>query len=191
MLPSQGAHDPTGWGIAHERYHFGFALPRAHWFNSCENWTFVSRSPDAEQRFELVLEEGLERIDTPQVARAVVARVERLSAGSTEEERGRAAAEQTRARRDQANAAATTIERAAAAARPEAPAQAVATVLDTVAAQSVAPSQAAEPVVEAAQKTLTPGTPVSPRARRGRRLLKEAALQRMGPLNALDARIYL
>jgi undecaprenyl-diphosphatase len=151
----------------------------------------VSRSPDAEQRVERVLEEGLERIDTPQVARAVVARVERLSAGSTEEERGRAAAEQTRARRDQASAAATTIERAAAAARPEAPAQAVATVLDTVAAQSVAPSQAAEPVVEAAQKTLTPGTPVSPRARRGRRLLKEAALQRMGPLNALDARIYL
>src|SRR5919198_3495647 len=148
MLPSQGARNPTRWGIAHERYHFEFALTRAHWFNSCDSWTLVTRSPDAEQRVERVLEEGLERIDSPQVARAVVARVERLSSGSTEEERGRAAAEQTRARRDQANAAATTIERAAAAARPEAPAQAVATVLDTVAAQTVAPSRGAEPVVE-------------------------------------------
>ena len=153
--------------------------------------TCVSRSPEAEQRVERVLEEGLERIDSPQAAHAVVARVERLSAGATEEERGRAAAEQTRAAPDQAKAAATTIERAAAATSPAAPEQAVATVLETVAAQTVAPSQAAEPVVEAARATLTPGTRVSPRAGRGRRLLKEAALKRMGPLNALDARIYL
>ena len=151
----------------------------------------MSRSPEAEQRVERVLEEGLERIDTPQAAHAVVARVQRLSAGATEEERGRAAAEQTRAAPDQAKAAATTIERTAAATSPAAPEQAVATVLETVAAQTVAPSPAAEPVVEAAQATLTPGTRVSPRARRGRRLLKEAALKRMGPLNALDARIYL
>ncbi len=33
--------------------------------------------------------------------------------------------------------------------------------------------------------------PVSPQVRRGRRLLKDAVLRRMGPLNALDARIYL
>jgi membrane-associated phospholipid phosphatase len=151
----------------------------------------VSRSPEAEQRVERVLEEGLERIDTPQAAHAVVARVERLSAGATEEERGRAAAEQTRAAPDQAKAAATTIERAAAATSRAAPDQAVARVLETVAAQTVAPSQAAEPVVEAAQAALTPAAPVSPRAGRGRRLLKEAALRRMGPLNALDARIYL
>ena len=151
----------------------------------------MSRSPEAERRVERVLEEGLERIDSPEVARAVVARVERLSAGATEAERGRAAAKQTSATPDQARAAARTIERTAAATSPEAPEQAVAAVLDTVAAHSVAPSQAAEPVVEAAQATLTPGTRVSPTARRGRRLLKEAALKRMGPLNALDARIYL
>jgi undecaprenyl-diphosphatase len=103
----------------------------------------------------------------------------------------RGAAEQTRAAPDQARAAATTIEHAAAATSPAAPAQAVAKVLDTVAAQTVAPSQAAQPVVEAAQAVLTPSARVSPRAGRGRQLLKEAALKRMGPLNALDARIYL
>jgi membrane-associated phospholipid phosphatase len=151
----------------------------------------VTRSPDAEQRVERVLQEGLECIDSPEVARAVVERVERLSAGATEEERGRAAAEQTCSTPDQASAAATTIEQAAAATAPAAPEQGVAAVLEQVAAQTVAPSPAAEPVVEAAQKTLTPGTPVSPQASRGRRLLKEAALKRMGPLNALDARIYL
>ena len=151
----------------------------------------MTRSPDAEQRVERVLQEGLECIDSPEVARAVVERVERLSAGATEEGRGRAAAEQTSSTPDQASAAATTIEQAAAATGPAAPEHAVATVLEEVAAQTVAPSPAAEPVVEAAQKTLTPATPVSPRASRGRRLLKEAALQRMGPLNALDARIYL
>ena len=91
----------------------------------------VSRSPDAEKRVERVLEESLERIDTPQAAHAVVARVERLSAGATEEERGRAAAEQTRAAPDQAKAAATTIERAAAATSRAAPDQAVARVLET------------------------------------------------------------
>src|SRR5712691_3260724 len=134
----------------------------------------MGRSPEAERRVERVLEEGLERIDTPEVARAVVARVERLSAGATEEERGRAAAEKTKAAVDQAKAAATTIEHAAAATSPSAaPAQVVARVLDSVAAQSVAPSQAAEPVVEAAQAVLAPSTRVSPRAGRGRRLLKE------------------
>jgi undecaprenyl-diphosphatase len=67
----------------------------------------------------------------------------------------------------------------------------VAEVLTTTAAQTVAPGPAAELVVEAAQARLTEGAPVSPPARRGRQLLKDAMLRRMGPLNALDARIYL
>jgi undecaprenyl-diphosphatase len=71
------------------------------------------------------------------------------------------------------------------------PELAVADALQTVAAHAVSPSPAAEPVVNAAQATLAPRQPVAPRARRGRRLLKEALLRRMGPLNALDARIYL
>jgi undecaprenyl-diphosphatase len=46
-------------------------------------------------------------------------------------------------------------------------------------------------MVEAAQAALTPQAPVSPAAERGRTLLKEATLQRMNPVQALDARLYL
>jgi membrane-associated phospholipid phosphatase len=84
-------------------------------------------SEEAERRVERVLEESLERIESPRAAHAVVARVERLSA----------------------------------------------------------------PIVEATPATLTPAAPPGPRAGRGRRLLKEALLRRMGPLNALDAEVYL
>lgn len=134
----------------------------------------------AKERVERVLEQGLERVDTLDVARAVVARVERLSAGDTEEER----AARTAAHPDGVDR----IERAA-----ETPAAdtAVAHVLERAAEQAVAPTPAAPAVVEAAQETLTPTAPVSPRAQRGRRLLKAAALRRMGPLQALDARLYL
>jgi undecaprenyl-diphosphatase len=63
--------------------------------------------------------------------------------------------------------------------------------LATTAAQSVAPTEAAPKVVEAAQAALTPSAPVSPEAQRGRKLLEEAVLGRMNPLERLDARIYL
>jgi membrane-associated phospholipid phosphatase len=152
----------------------------------------VSHSPGGEQvvkRLERVLEEGLERVETPQAARAVVARLEKMSAGHTEAELGDAAAQQTATAADPADAAAKTIERAAA--QPASPEKAVADVLTTTAAQSIAPTPAAEPVIEAAQHTLTDSAKVSPPARRGRQLLKDAVLRRMGPLNALDARIYL
>jgi undecaprenyl-diphosphatase len=112
-----------------------------------------------------------------------------MSAGHTEAELAQAAANQTTTAPDPAQAAAQTIERAAA--EPGSIERAVADVLTTTAAQSVAPTRAAEPVIEAAQATLANKAPVSPPARRGRRLLKEAVLRRMGPLNALDARIYL
>jgi PAP2 superfamily len=137
---------------------------------------------DPEQRVGRVLEEGLQRIDSPEAARAVITRLERLSEGATEAERGDAAAQRS------PEQAAADIERAAA--RPSSDA-AVADVLETVAEQAVAPSPAAQPVVNAAQKTLAPKQPVAPEARRGRRLLKDALLRRMGPLNACDARVYL
>jgi undecaprenyl-diphosphatase len=152
----------------------------------------VSKSPEDEQvvkRVERVLEEGLERVETPEAARAVVARIEKMSAGHTEAEAGEAAASQTATAPHPASAAAETIERAAK--EPATTEQAVAEVLTTTAAQTVAPGPAAELVVEAAQARLTEGAPVSPPARRGRQLLKDAMLRRMGPLNALDARIYL
>ena len=151
----------------------------------------MSESPSAdqpEQRVKRVLEEGLERVDTPEAAQAIIDRAARLSAGHTEGERGDSAARETAGAADQPAAAASTIEHAAAAPEPE---RAMADVLTETAAQSVAPSTAAAPVVEAAQQTLAPGAPVSPTATRGRALLMEALLRRMGPLNAFDARVYL
>src|SRR6202022_193360 len=110
-------------------------------------------------------------------------------AGHTEAECGDAAARQTHSASDQPAAAAQTIEHAAT--TPAAPESAVADVLTTTAAQAVSESPAAAPVERAPEAALGPAAPVSPRARRGRRLLKDAVLRRMGPLNALDARIYL
>ena len=165
----------------------------AHWITSCETRYKMSQSSGAdgpEQRVERVIVEGLERVDTPEAAEAVVKCVEHLSAGHTEQEQGDAAAQQTATAPDSMKpaVAAGSIERAA---DDPAPDHAVANVLTEAAAHSVAPTSAAQPVVEAAQATLNPTADVSPRARRGRQYLKEAVLRRMGPLNAVDARIYL
>src|SRR5947207_8879122 len=138
---------------------------------------------DPEQRVERILERGLERIDSPEAAHAVVTRLERLSNGATEAERGAAAGQPT------ADEAAAKIEQTAA--RAPSDEATVADVLDKVAQHTVAPTPAAETMVAAAQQALAPGQPVAPAAQRGRRLLKQAVLRRMGPLHALDARIYL
>jgi hypothetical protein len=150
----------------------------------------VADPVDAEQqRVERVLEQGLERVQTPEAARAVISRVERLSRGKTEEQSGQIAVHPAApSETDKERAAATTIEHAAERRTPE---SAVAAALTTTAAETVAPTPAAPKMVEAAQAALTPHAHVSPEAERGRRLLKEATLQRMGPLQALDARIYL
>lgn len=162
------------------------------WIISCEARRWVGEPSGDEhvvERLQRVLEEGLERVDSPEAAQAVIARIEKLSAGQTEAEQGDAAARQTATAANPADAAVRKIENAAA--QPESAEHAVADVLTSTAAQSVAPSVAAAPVVEAAQATLAERATVSEPARRGRRLLKEAVLRRMGPLNALDARIYL
>ncbi len=143
-----------------------------------------------QERVERVLEHELERIQTPDAAKKVVERVERLSNTRTE---AAAASEGAKANAeapptDASAAAATTIEHAAERRTPEA---SVAATLATTAAQAVAPTEAAPKVVEAAQAALTPRARVTPEAERGRKLLKEAALRRMGPLQALDARIYI
>jgi undecaprenyl-diphosphatase len=143
-----------------------------------------STSDEAEQRVQRVLEQGLERVQTPQAAKAVVARVERLCCDLTEQDRAAAAATEHHA----AAQAAATIERAAQ--QPSTPA-AVADVLAKTAVETVAPTPAAPHVLQAAQSALTPSAPVSPPAARGRQLLKEAVLRRMNPLQALDARVYL
>jgi undecaprenyl-diphosphatase len=152
----------------------------------------VTDGPDAEQarqRVERVLEESLERVDSPEAAHAVVARVERLAAGKTEEQSGEIAARETAPAHDEATAAATLIEHAAETSVSRE--GQLAETLAEAARQTVAPTPAAEPVVEAAQDKLRPKAEVSPSAARGRSLLRDAVLRRMGRLNALDARIYL
>jgi membrane-associated phospholipid phosphatase len=134
---------------------------------------------DPERRVQRVLEEGLKRIETPEAAHAVVTRLERLTAGQTEAERGQAAAGQT------PEAAAGAVEDAATQLDSAPPEVVVPEVLTTVGEESVAPSPAAEQITQAAQAKM------APEATRGRRLLQAALLRRMGPLNALDARIYL
>jgi undecaprenyl-diphosphatase len=154
--------------------------------------TIASDPQHAQSRVARVLDESLKRIETPEAAQEVVARVERMSAGATEADLGDAAAEQTAPAESEAGAAASTIERKSPEVTGRPPEQAVADVLQTVAAHAVAPSPAAEPVVAAAQAKLKPSEPMGdPAARRGRRLLKQAVLRRMGPLNGLDARIYM
>ncbi|HZR99971.1 MAG TPA: phosphatase PAP2 family protein [Chloroflexota bacterium] len=140
--------------------------------------------PDEAQRVRRVLEEELVRIDSPAAAEAVVRRVERLAAGATEAAEGEAAARSSRP-------AAAAIEEAARAAPPR---EEAAAALVTTAAQAVAPTPEASEVVRGAQKAL--GTrpvqrPPAPEARRGRDLLRAAVLRRMGPLQALDARLFL
>jgi undecaprenyl-diphosphatase len=150
----------------------------------------VTDVDESQQRVERVLEHELEQIKTPEAARAVVERVERLRGSKTESDLA-VVGEKTNAEAapvDQTESAAETIERAAERKRPEA---ALAATLATTAAQSVAPTEAAPKVVEAAQAALTPSAPVSPEANRGRRLLRQQVLRRMGPLQALDARIYV
>jgi membrane-associated phospholipid phosphatase len=132
-------------------------------------------------RIERVIEESLQRVDSPEAARKVVERVERLAGGRTEEELAdKAAATST--------PAPEVVERAGACTTPE---RGVADVLATTAAEAVAPTPEAPRVVQAAQQTLRPDAAVSPRARRGRELLKQAVLRRMGPVQALDARLYI
>jgi undecaprenyl-diphosphatase len=138
-------------------------------------------APESPSTVERVLEQGLQRVETPEAARKVVARVERLTAGQTEQERAEAAAA------DGASAG-VAVEQAAAHGAPD---QGLASALTTAAARSVAPTPEAPRVLEAAQHALQPGAPVSPAAKRGRTLLKEAMLRRMGPLQALDARLYI
>jgi membrane-associated phospholipid phosphatase len=139
-------------------------------------------APEDEQaRVARVLEEELARVDSPATAEAVVERVERLAAGQTEAERAAAA--------EEVPAPAAAVERAA---QAPAPPTATAAALTTAASQAVADRPEAPAVVAAAQEAVgVAGAPAPPAARRGGHYLREAVLRRMGPLQALDARLFL
>jgi membrane-associated phospholipid phosphatase len=138
------------------------------------------------QRVRRVLEHELEQIDSPEAAEAVVQRVEQLAAGQTEQVRAKEAAETPAPAAVQVERATTT---------DSGPGE-VAAVLAETAAQAVAPTPEAPAVLEAAREVLRPApaappSPAAPPAERGRSLLKEAVLRHMGPLQALDARLFL
>jgi hypothetical protein len=113
---------------------------RGEWITSC--FTPFSndyeRPVDAEQQRVERPRSGLERVQTPEAAKAVIARVERLSRGKTEAQTGqRAEHPAADSETDQERAAAATIERAAE--RPTAE-SAIAATLATTAAETVAPT---------------------------------------------------
>ncbi|HLZ29071.1 MAG TPA: phosphatase PAP2 family protein [Chloroflexota bacterium] len=143
--------------------------------------------PDASTRGRVrsVIEQELERVTTLEDAEAVIQRAEQLAAAQTEAEAGEHAAAAP-------GSAPTDVEHAERAAPPQ-PAGAADALVET-AAQAVAPTPEAPAVVQAAQEAVGTdhgGTPSPPSRRRGRSLLRQAVLRRMGPFQAFDARVYL
>ena len=139
---------------------------------------------DCREQVRRVLEQEVERIDSPEAAEAVIRQVEQLAKGETEQQVAQQVAQAP-------TSAVEHLEQAKQAA-PTAATQEVAQVLAATAAETVAPTAEAPAVMEAAREVLGPRpATVPPEARRGRELLKDAVLHQMGPLQALDARIYL
>jgi undecaprenyl-diphosphatase len=129
-----------------------------------------------------ILEQELAQVDSPEAAEAIVERLEALTAGQMAVEK----AEQAAA----APAASTVVERAT---QAGAPTDEAAAVLAETAARAVAPTPEASAVTRGAREVLgaRPAPAPEPRTERGRSYLREAVLRRMGPLQAVDARIYL
>jgi membrane-associated phospholipid phosphatase len=133
------------------------------------------------------LQDALALIDSPERAEAVLADLEQAAAGQTEAQQAVAAARQP----DDA------AQRVAESAHADLPrTERAAEALMSAAAESVAPTPQAPAVVEGAREAAGTRDQVgladeSQRVRTGRKHLKDAALRRMAPLQALDARIFL
>lgn len=129
-----------------------------------------------------VLEQELARVDSPEEADAIVKQIEQLAGDRTEHERAAAAAAAPAS-------AASVVEETARASDPR---DEPAAVLVEAAAQAVAPTPDAPAVARAARATLGARPAPSPaRTERGRSFLREAVLRRIGPVQALDIRIFL
>ena len=143
---------------------------------------------DAERaRVREALNAELEQVQTSEQADEIVRRVEQLAAGETTGKVTDAAATVAAAVPPSA-----TVEQAAQAGPP---ATSAAASLATAAAQGLAPTEAAPAVAEGAADALgvkdVAEPPRTEAARRGRQLLREAMLRQMGPIQALDARLFL
>jgi undecaprenyl-diphosphatase len=144
----------------------------------------TDREAGTRERVEQALKREAARVDSPEAADTVVREIERLAAGETEHTKG------DEARRERV-APAEAVERVAQTAPPS---QEAAAVLTQAAAEAVAPKPEAGDVLEAALRALGPeayADTAEPEVERGRRLLRDAVLHRMGRFGALDARIYL
>jgi membrane-associated phospholipid phosphatase len=134
-------------------------------------------------RVERVLVDELAAVDSPEAAERVADQIERLAGSRAEGERG-----------DEAAAADGDAADAVEAAARDTPngAECAAAVLTETAAQAVAPYQHAPAAAQAFGDVLPPGDDApTPEARRGRRLLRDAMLRRMGRLQALDTAVFL
>jgi undecaprenyl-diphosphatase len=145
----------------------------------------VPDSPKEEttERVERLLEKRIAQVRTPARAEAVAERIERLAAGTTEEEAAKQAT-------DTLLPPAEAVE-AADKAGLHGRASPTATALAEATAQAVAEQPGAPAVAEATRKVLRPAEPAPPAVQRGRSLLREAVLRRMGRLDRLDARLFL
>jgi membrane-associated phospholipid phosphatase len=140
------------------------------------------QSAREEERVERILTEELASVETEEAADRVADRIERLAAGATEAERGQRAARAPGGAAEQVESATKT---------PAGP-DCTAAVLTEAAAQVAAPNEQAVPASQAAGAVLPPGQAApTPEAERGRRLLRDAMLRRMGRLQRLDTRLFL
>jgi undecaprenyl-diphosphatase len=137
---------------------------------------------DDDVRVQRVLTDELAQIENPEAADEVAGRIERLAAGVTQGERANRAARTP-------GTAADAVETAASTSRGTG---GPAATLTETAAQVVAPTPESPKAARAASTVLPPGDVApTPEVQRGRRLLREAMLRRMGPLQALDSRLFL
>ena len=138
----------------------------------------MTTSEESRDRVRRILEHELARVDSPEAAEEIVKRLESLAGERTEEETAQQAA-------NRPVAAAADVEQAAQSSESAA-------VLATAAAQAVAPTPEAPAVGKGAREALVAPPAHAPEAaRRGRSYLRQAVIRRLGPLQALDARLYL
>ena len=147
-----------------------------------------AQQAETKAKVRSALQDVLALIDSPERAEAVLADLEKATAGQTEEQQAVEAARQPD------DAAQRVAESVHADDRPKT--ERAADALMSVAAEAVAPTSEAPAVVEGAREAVGTGdqgslADESQRLRTGRKHLKDAALRRMAPVQALDARIFL
>ena len=139
-------------------------------------------SEDLRGRVRQILEEQVARIDSPQSAAEILRHAQRLGAGLSEQRKAKETV-------GNPGSVIVALERAADLALQS---ERTGAMLAETAAYAASPRPDASAVLYAARDVLgaTHGVK-SPAVERGRRLLREAALREMGPLEALDARAFL